>query len=607
MSDSHPGPPHYIGECDDMSDSIHISNIVDTNEVNTNNVDKNKSHGHINEYDDIGECDDMSDSIHISKIDDTNEVNTNNVDKNKSHGHINEYDEVEMIPKEKIVFSGVEINHGFLKLFPEFQLVSIEDASIVVVATEKTGAAPVTLKVLKALLGRQREIVSHRWIKDSVRIGTLQEKLMYKVSNSAGYGQWSDNENYKPFDYQIQNSTAFNDISEGEIRHLLNSICGTEVLVPAKDTIIMCGDGDLTTSEQCVHKEWLFHCIITGEIVHPRYYYDEFPTEVVPDSDDSSVVSFKEFTEVKKIKIQTSGAKFGKRSQKKQCCIYCETLTTKLARHLELKHSSEIEVARALSFPKKSEMRRKAWLVLSAKGNFLYNSKVVENGNGTIIPKYRQRKDSKNKEYLPCEFCCAHFVKSDLWKHQKTCPRKSPGKKSDGPVKNSRLLNFPSLNDFKNLQTHVLSNMRQDHLKVLIEKDELILQYGQRRFEKTGKHIHTHQYISQKLREVARFLFAVKSIDTSVHSLSDCLKAAKWDLVLKGVKSVAKFEESSQTFSIPSLALKIGQSLKKCAKIMRTSALKSGDDDQFRQADMFLTIYKEEWTALIGSPPYKPR
>jgi hypothetical protein len=39
---------------------------------------------------------------------------------------------------------------------------------------------------------------------------------MYKVSNSAGYGQWSDNENYKPFDYQIQNSTAFNDISEGK-------------------------------------------------------------------------------------------------------------------------------------------------------------------------------------------------------------------------------------------------------------------------------------------------------------------------------------------------------------------------------------------------------
>ena len=44
---------------------------------------------------------------------------------------------------------------------------------------------------------------------------------------------------------------------------------------------------------------------------------------------------------------------------KKQACFYCGVLVSKIARHYELKHMTEKEVAIALSFNKGSPSRKK--------------------------------------------------------------------------------------------------------------------------------------------------------------------------------------------------------------------------------------------------------
>ncbi|KAL0152273.1 hypothetical protein M9458_051996, partial [Cirrhinus mrigala] len=72
--------------------------------------------------------------------------------------------------------------------------------------------------------------------------------------------------------------------------------------------------------------------------------------------------------EVKKAKQKSARKMTIKRSQrnpegkriwnKKQYCVYCEKAQSKIARHLERSHSSESEVAKALSFPKRSKKRR---------------------------------------------------------------------------------------------------------------------------------------------------------------------------------------------------------------------------------------------------------
>lgn len=46
---------------------------------------------------------------------------------------------------------------------------------------------------------------------------------------------------------------------------------------------------------------------------------------------------------------------------KKQHCMFCGESFTKLARHLERKHSNEIEVAKALSHSKGSKESEDSW------------------------------------------------------------------------------------------------------------------------------------------------------------------------------------------------------------------------------------------------------
>lgn len=70
-------------------------------------------------------------------------------------------------------------------------------------------------------------------------------------------------------------------------------------------------------SERCVHKEWIYHCIIQGEIVHPSFYHEE----VVRESDsESTIFSVDNTTSVKQgIHVQPSRSQptSKKRTQKK--------------------------------------------------------------------------------------------------------------------------------------------------------------------------------------------------------------------------------------------------------------------------------------------------
>jgi hypothetical protein len=57
-------------------------------------------------------------------------------------------------------------------------------------------------------------------------------------------------------------------------------------------------------------------------------------------------------------------SKRGKPWAKKHFCWYCSGEYSKMARHLEQKHSNEIDVQIALSFPKKSQDRKTKWMLL---------------------------------------------------------------------------------------------------------------------------------------------------------------------------------------------------------------------------------------------------
>ncbi|XP_052806669.1 uncharacterized protein LOC128235921 [Mya arenaria] len=516
---------------------------------------------------------------------------------------------------EAVIFAGIVTNHGFLKLFPELTLADkLEHAGLVIIPTDKHFITPShTSEVFKALVGRKRMIISNRWVTDSVMMGNLQDKTKYVVKGTDKFGRWGKTENYSDFEYQIGNG-RFVDITVDGIRHMLNAMVGESSFIEHQIPYIYVQmmsslhQEASVPSDHCVSKEWIFQCITDGVVLSTGHFLKTNSTvdsNYISESDAaSSVVSFKGLKEVSNITVQTTRSKSGQKVIKMLCCVYCETLTPKLARHCETFHSTELEVARALSLPKKSAERRRAWAKLAAKGSYVHNSEVKIKGSGVLIPKYRPRKTKKSREYLSCEFCKAEIVSTVMWKHHKACPSKESYEKSDAPVKNSRLLLPIDRQCSEEFRKNVLNKMKNDIITVKVKTDPLIIQFGERKYERTGKHAHTHQYISQKLRVLGRLVLSVTEMDSHITKLSQCLSAQKWELLLDGIKHVANYDKLSQTFSKPSLAQKLGHYLKKCAKIVKNNARKLGENETAEVINDFLEVYDDEWTDRIGSQAF---
>lgn len=269
---------------------------------------------------------------------------------------------------------------------------------------------------------------------------------------------------------------------------------------------------------------------------------------------------------------------------------------------MERKHSNETEVAKILILPKGSKERRNAWITLISKGNYNHNCKVLEKGRGTIIPKYRPRKnEEKEKEkYLPCVHCLGFFVGTDLWKHQKTCPANKSLQKFKHPVCEGRLL-LPCDSKISKELHQIISKMRNDVITLTVKNDKTILQFGKRLCEKLGHHSHNHNYIAQRMRELARLMIAVQDIKPDVRKLEEILYPEYWDTLLNAVRNVAGYNENSHGYQVPSLPLKLGHSLSKCAKILRNMAIMENDSERKQKADEFFNLYNDEWGERITS------
>lgn len=320
-------------------------------------------------------------------------------------------------------------------------------------------------------------------------------------------------------------------------------------------------------------------------------------------SDESCVYPSLEMN--KTVTVLTPGKNSkGKRSNKCHSCVFCEVFSSNIARHMSLKHQNEVEVAKILMLPKKSKERRKMWDILVKKGDFAHNYSILQKGHGILIPKYRSRKPAPNtKDYLPCQYCKGFYKKLDLWKHQKSCQKpENSDSLCIAPIRSGKLL-LPVENKevTKKLYNDIILKMRDDGIREVVEGDYLIMRYGQRLYEEQGHIPHRHQYISQKMRELGRLLVVLKSSEYNISSLEDAMKPSSWDSFIQSVKKVSEFSYETHTYGIPSLALKIGYSMKKCAEDLHFIALKNEDEDKKRISQTFVEMYNCDWKTSISA------
>lgn len=110
------------------------------------------------------------------------------------------------------------------------------------------------------------------------------------------------------------------------------------------------------------------------------------------------------------------------KDKKRNCCLYCKKLYTKIARNLETIHSNETEVRKFSLLPKKCAERLKIIDTIRRKGNFQYNTDSnIGKGDLIVCRRPQASKNKEAKDYLPCAKCHGFFSKISLRQHFYRC------------------------------------------------------------------------------------------------------------------------------------------------------------------------------------------
>lgn len=193
-------------------------------------------------------------------------------------------------------------------------------------------------------------------------------------------------------------------------------------------------------------------------------------------------------------------------------------------------------------------------------------------------------------------------IKTNLWKHANFCKERLriAGKIQRGEAVKNGLLLLPIRVAKSQFYAKIIANVRDDIVRLIILTDPLILSFGQRQFKKYGHESHQQYYLSQKVRELGRLLECVKIIDPNISMLEECLHPNNWEVVLQAVKKVAGHKDTSNKYKTPSLPLKLGHSLIKCAKMLKAEGIIEGNSEKRKVAEDFALLYQIEWNERIS-------
>lgn len=248
---------------------------------------------------------------------------------------------------------------------------------------------------------------------------------------------------------------------------------------------------------------------------------------------------------------------------------------TNLTRHMQRKHGEEIEVAQFLALKKGSNERKKLIDQLRKRGNFFNNISDMPKMKPVRRPNQFSEQPQAT-DYLPCTFCYGLYKKNYLRRHTKVCSLKKNSVEGTQRRKvqaesQSLLVAFES--EYTKLVEQVFPRMAPDNISLVVKNDPLIRAFGTR-YLKCHKEKHLITVVSNKMRELGRFLMAMRQNCDTLLTLQDCLTPNLFDNIIKSTKQIAGYDSKTDSFGAPSLVLKIGTSLKQCCDIAEYMILK---------------------------------
>lgn len=306
-----------------------------------------------------------------------------------------------------------------------------------------------------------------------------------------------------------------------------------------------------------------------------------------PDSED-------DFTP-KKASRGRKGVSFAVRSY----CYFCSAGLIKMARHLVKHIREDPELERAFSLPPHSKERKKILDHFRTKGNYRHNQEVLKHNRGELKLKRRPTKKKDPVSYLHCPYCKGMYDRNTIGRHMGECPSKGTPNcpKDDRTTVVSPQITLPKSPSAQNLSPAVknlLSDMKQDHVSSIVQKDFLLLKLAEHLCDKEPN---KPKSVGARLREMGRFLRMLQ--EKSIRSFQDAIEPANFCTVVKCVEKIAGYCTKTRTYTKPSLALKLRSLLKNIATIVLK--LENSDEQMKRDARRFIKLCNEEWNQLIQS------
>ncbi|XP_054272746.1 uncharacterized protein LOC128993019 [Macrosteles quadrilineatus] len=304
---------------------------------------------------------------------------------------------------------------------------------------------------------------------------------------------------------------------------------------------------------------------------------------------------------------------------KGHCCMFCYRVMTKLHKHFINIHSTEIEVAKLLAMPKKSLVRRNGFIDLGRIGDYHHNIEVLSKKSGELILVRRPNRgeDVSYSEFSPCPYCLGFLIKKHLWHHIRYSCNIKRQKLFNKPLVierrrvqvESRVLLMSSLIQDHNqpaiFNEKILKPMKDDKVTETCKNDPLILKLGNLQFEKYG--LTKHELIRQEMRQLGRLLLTLRKLSGGGDkTLKDWFEPFEIDNLVAAVKQMCiKIDSENQTlqpqYKIPSLALKLGFSLRRCITIERGEALRNCNKSKSESLKDFLNLMEIKWSVQCFS------
>jgi hypothetical protein len=285
---------------------------------------------------------------------------------------------------------------------------------------------------------------------------------------------------------------------------------------------------------------------------------------------------------------------------KRYYCLFCDRPWSKIKSHLINIHHNELQVAKMMACQDRKAANLQL-IKLRNLGNHKHNSDVLREGRGELVVVYRPSTAVMTPDnYAPCPNCYGYYEVKQIWKHMK---RKCPlgVKEGEERIVIARARNLLPVPDSIRASTRtILSAMRRDEVYRAAVNDRLAMEYANKLTLKHFSDTDKHELVRAKVREMGRLLVCLKR-EKMIESLSDAFQPSKFKDLVSCVRKVSGFDEVTGTYDIPSLALKLGHCLRKCAMLLKSQALQETSCELESRADAFDRLYAIDWESEVSS------